>query len=100
MNEQKNTPNSPPLPVVKENFRSELELLRKELELREEEKDRELRSALLSVVSYLERLHGWSPRVHCPRCGYRTGGGKVSPPAPVSIPGIQRRRSSHETSPD
>jgi hypothetical protein len=44
---------------------SEIEELRKkveELEARELERDRELRSALLSVVAWLERTHGWEPR--------------------------------------
>lgn len=40
---------------------SEIEQLRREIEelkAREKEKDLELRAALLSIVSYIERVHG------------------------------------------
>lgn len=33
-----------------------------EIKAREEERDRELKAALLSVVALLNRLHGWEPK--------------------------------------
>jgi hypothetical protein len=52
------------------------------LEKRELERDRELRSSMLSIVAYLERTHGWEPKD--PRRRNRPGSGSI--PAPLSPP--------------